>query len=149
MMAQTTPVETLVEEFRGARRLFEARLRALPLDQLPPAVSARWSAREIVIHIAAWLAEGCERIPMLMAGIPPVAYDIDAFNAAAITAAERWEIRRALGVYQRAADRFETIAAELTDDMLDEEPDVRAWLELAARRLITEHLAEFAEIHHE
>ena len=144
----------LLDEFRAARRALELHLRALSPEQwqTPLAggsgrlVPGAWTAREVVIHIAAWLAEAGERIPALCAGSPPRDYDVDSFNAAAIGAAEGWSPAQALGAYKRAADRFEVLAADLTDDILDEEPDVRAWLESAARVMITQHLEDLASL---
>ena len=137
----TTDVQTLLAEFRAARRELESRLYGVDADRMTaPLMAGAWSAREVVIHIAAWLTEAAERIPALRAGSPPRNYDADAFNAAALRAAAAWSPVQALGAFKRAADRFETIAAELTDETLNEEPDVRAWLESAARVMITEHL---------
>ena len=138
---QTTSVHELLAEFRAARRRLESRLRGPDAESMSAPLSAGGgSARELVIHVAAWLNEAAERIPALLAGSPPREYGADAFNAAALRAAADWSPAQALGVYKRAADRFETIAAELTDDSLTEEPDVRAWLECAARVMITKHL---------
>ena len=146
----STGVAELRAEFRSVRRTFEAALRRLGADGMTTPIGARdggpvagaWVPREVVIHIAAWLREAGERIPALMAGVPSREYDADAFNTAAVAAARDWSPALALAAYTRAADRFEAIAADLTDDDLDEEPDVRAWLESAARVLITEHLHE-------
>ncbi len=144
---QTATVGELLAEFRDARRRFEALMRGVDEQRMTaPLAPGGWSAREVVIHIAAWLAEGCERVPALMAGAPSRDYDPDAFNAAALKAAAGLSPAGALGAYKRAADRFETIAADLRDDDLDEEPDVRAWLENAARVLITEHLEELSTL---
>ena len=141
---QTTDVQTLLAEFRAARRELESRLRGLDTNRMTaPLTPGGWGTREVVIHIAAWLNEAAERSPALLAGSPPRTYDPDAFNAAALRAVAAWSPVQALGAFKRAADRFETIAAELTDETLNEEPDVRAWLESAARVLITEHLDDF------
>ncbi len=140
---QATDRQQLLTEFGAVRREFEARLRALAPDRLAlPPRAGEWGPREIVVHVAAWLFEAGERIPAIMAGSAPKRYDVDAFNAAAIRAAAGWSVEQALGAYMRAADRFAAIAADLSDDDLDEEPDVRAWLEPAARRLISEHLRD-------
>ena len=139
---QAAGLQELLTEFRAARRAFESRLRGLSPEQMTaPHAPGEWSPREVVVHIAAWLGEAGERIPAVMAGAPSKDYDVDAFNAAAIRAAVGWSPEQVLGAYKRAADRFEAIAAELSDDDLHEEPDVRAWLESAARVMITEHLA--------
>lgn len=142
---QATEVAELLAEFGRARREFETRLRQFSEAQLTtPLGPGGWSAREVVIHIAGWLHEAAERIPTLRAGSPPKEHDADAFNAAAVRAAADWSPAQALGAYKRAADRFAAIAADLTDKTLSEEPDVRAWLESAARVLIAEHLPDIA-----
>ena len=141
-MAAATIQDSLAE-FRAQRREFEARLRALDERRwTAPLEPGGWSAREVVIHIAAWLAEACERIPALLAGAAPRDYDVDSFNATAVRAAEGRTAAQVLGAYKRAADRFETIAADLRDGTLDEEPDARAWLHSAARAMIREHIPD-------
>jgi hypothetical protein len=138
---QGTGVHELLAEERAARRALESRLRALSdAEWAAPLLPGGRSAHDVVIGIAARLSEAGARVPARLAGAPPRAYDAAALTAAALTVAADWTPREAFGALRRAADRFEVIASELTDDILVEEPDVRAWLASAARVMITEHL---------
>jgi hypothetical protein len=146
MTAATTMAEWLAE-FRTARRAFEALVRTIPEERMAaPLAPGGWSPCEIVIHTAAWLAEACERIPAIQAGSPSRAYDGEAFQAAARAAAAGWTPAQAFAAFRRAADRYEAIASDLDDDVLEEEPDVRAWVIAAARVMITEHVGELRRV---
>jgi hypothetical protein len=126
------PLAPLLADYRAARRAFERAVQG----QGASCLADDSPSREAIIHVAAWLQEGCERIPSLMAGAEPRDYDPRAFETGALATANGWTRREAFGVYKRAADRFEVIASDLRDDDGDEEPNVRAWLTFAARVLI-------------
>jgi len=145
-MAEQAPATQLMTEFRATRRRFEALVRSLDEEAMATSLApGQWRPRDVVVQIAAWLAEAGERIPALQAGAPCREYNVEAFNAYAVAIAADWTPEQALGAYQRAADRFETLAAELDDHALDQEPGVRAWLEAAARVLIAGRLATFEQ----
>lgn len=142
-MSATATAAGLLATFRRSRRDLLDMVRSFDdAQKTAPEPPGGWPARNALILIAAWLHEASERIPALMAGAPARAYEIDAFNAAALTAAADWTPEQATGAFKRAADRFEALASELTDDILDEEPDVRAWLESAARVMICSRIDE-------
>jgi hypothetical protein len=90
------------------------------------------AARDAVVVMAAWLDEVNERIPSLLAGAPPVDYDRNAFADAALERGRQLDIAGALHRFRRAADRYETMAAELSPEEIAHEPDVRLLVELAA-----------------
>lgn len=140
-------VALLLDEFRENRRSFQQRLDRIAPEcrSLPPASNA-WSARDLVIHVAAWLEEANDRIPRLMAGAPEVDYDSDAFNAAAVARAEGWTHEQAVGAFRRGADRFEMIIAESNPAELAEEPSVMRWIESMARELMDEHARDLDQL---
>ena len=45
-----------------------------------------WGVRAVLAHVAAWESEATARLPLVQAGAPSIAYDEDAFNAAAVEA---------------------------------------------------------------
>jgi hypothetical protein len=123
------PVNALLETFRTGRRDFQQRLLLLPPDRRPsPPDPDDWSARDLFALGAAWLDEANDRIPRLLAGAPPVSYDVDAFNRAAVARAQGWSADQALGAFRRAADRFEAIVESSDPDDIAEVPAVIAWL---------------------
>jgi hypothetical protein len=140
-------VSRLLERFRESRRAFQGRL-----DRIPPEARTRapapgeWSARETAIHVAAWLEEANDRIPRLVAGAPEVAYDSDAFNAAAIARAEGWSYEQALAAFRRAADRFEAIVSESSAAELADEPPAMRWIESMAGQVMEEHAGDLERL---
>lgn len=140
-------VSLLLERFRESRRAFRERLDRIPPDaHTRAAAPGEWSARELVIHVAAWLDEANDRIPRLMAGAPDMTFHSDAFNAAAIERAAGWSYEQALGAFRRAADRFEVIIAESNPEELAGEPSVMRWIESMASELMDEHAGDLERL---
>jgi hypothetical protein len=136
-------VQLLLEQFRSSRREFVGRLdRIAPHGRPAATLPGAWSAREIVVCVAAWLDEANDRIPRLIAGAPEVEYDRDAFKDAALVRAEGWSYEQALGNFRRAADRFDMMIAESNADELASEPPVMRWIEFVAGTLMEKHAAE-------
>jgi hypothetical protein len=136
-------IPLLLEQFRSSRRALLERLdRIPPEDRLHAPSPGAWSAREILILVAAWLDEANDRIPRLMAGAPEVEHDRDAFDAAALARTEEWSYEQALGAFRRAADRYDMMIAESSADELASEPPVMRWIECVARTLMEEHAAD-------
>jgi len=146
-MSAATDVPALLDEFRAARRGLQRRYTLVPSERrtVPPA-PGQWSARDILAHIAAWIEEANDRIPRLLAGAPSLAYDLDAFNAAAVARAAEWTGDQTLAAFRRAADRFEAIVGG-TDaaDIVDAE-EALAWLRATAHDLMHEHFAELERL---
>jgi uncharacterized damage-inducible protein DinB len=73
-----------------------ALIRRIPVDALRwPRTQGAWSVRDVLVHIAAWEAEGARRLALIARGRGQriVWYDttaeLDAFNARAVSAARR------------------------------------------------------------
>jgi hypothetical protein len=137
-------VTALVQDFSVRRRTFEQSLAALPDqawhgDRDPDA----WSALDLVAHVAAWLDEANDRLPRALIGGPAARYDVDAFNAGAVERARAagWTRARALGAFRRAADRFETIIADLDPAEVADSDQAMRWLH-ATRDHFAEHAAD-------
>jgi hypothetical protein len=79
-----------------------ARLLAAETD----ALDGSWDAREILAHVAAWEAEAMRRIPLLLSGAPEITYDVDAFNARAVTGVEQQSLREARDQLERVHKDF-------------------------------------------
>ena len=147
MVPDTDEVGSLLDQFRESRRAFESRLRAVPFelhDRIPPGEA--WGLRDLVAHAAAWLEEANDRIPRLLAGAPSLAYDVDAFNAAAVERAADWTAQQALGAFRRAADRYDVIVSESDPADLAESDEVMRWLRSVGSALMNEHFGEIERI---
>jgi hypothetical protein len=105
---------------RGAiRRMTRSRaetlalLRRIPADALRrPRTQAAWSVRDVLVHIAAWEAEGARRLALVARGRGDriVWYDtpaeLDAFNARVIRAGRRLGLRRFSAAWRPHAPYF-------------------------------------------
>ena len=132
-------VSSQLAEFRSARREFTEQARAVPSERWSIALPGEWNTRDIVVHAAAWIDEANDRIPRLMAGAPPRDYDVDAFNAQAVTRAAEWSPEQALGALRRAADRFEAIIGESDASDIAGCDGAMQWLRNIARTALTAH----------
>jgi len=143
----TDDVGHLLDQFRVSRREFTRRLMEVPaaLRGQPPELGA-WSARDLLVHVAAWIDEANDRIPRLLAGAPSVGYDVDAFNAAAVARAAGWSWEQALGGFRRAADRFEAIVAESDPVDILASGDAMDWLRSIASAVMNEHFGDIDRI---
>lgn len=141
-MADEAEVIALLDQFRAGRREFTRRLFAIPSEErvVSPA-PGRWSARDFVAAIAAWLEEANDRVPRLLAGAPRRDYDVDRFNADAVARAAEWTPEMALAAFRRAADRFEAIIGETDAADIVESEDALAWLRGAVRMLMAQRFA--------
>lgn len=74
-----------------------------------------WGPREILAHIAAWEAEGCQRMPLLAAGAPGKEYDVDAFNAAAVAAIGDQSFEQVSDMLRQAHLRLVHLLASMED----------------------------------
>jgi hypothetical protein len=98
---------------RAIRRMTRSRAETLALVRRIPAAALRrprtqaaWSVRDVLVHIAAWEAEGARRLALIARGRGDriVWYDttaeLDAFNARVVRAGRRLGLR---GVLRRLA----------------------------------------------
>ncbi|MGD9892207.1 MAG: DinB family protein [Dehalococcoidia bacterium] len=140
-------VARLLEQFRASRSAFVGRLDQIPLEDRGHAPApGTWSAREIVIAVAAWLDEANDRIPRLLAGAPEVEYNRAAFNEAALDRAGEWSYEQARGALRRAADRYDMMIAESTAAEIAAEPPVMRWIACLAETLMEQHAAALDQL---
>lgn len=81
------------------------------LANQPGAVGA-WSVKDVLVHLAAWEAEGARRLALIARGrgdrirFYDTRAEVDRFNARAVRAGRRWSLRQVLGRLARARDRL-------------------------------------------
>jgi hypothetical protein len=106
-----------------------------------------WSLTDVVIHMAAWLEEGARRVNVLRIGAscrPLSESDVDAFNDAAVTAAQAASttIKQA---ERRCDEAFEAFSAAIDKGPVLSGSDVEGWLVQMGNHLL-HHAAELKAV---
>lgn len=104
-------------------------------DQLAPAVRMRvgacgsWTAKDVVVHLAAWDREATRRFAQLQAGsATDVSYDVDAFNAAAIAAQEHLSWEQAWAELHAAHAAFQQAIVHVSAPQARDDPRFAEWV---------------------
>lgn len=105
-----------------------------------------WGVREVLAHIAAWETEAARRIPELTAGAINQDYDIDGFNAAAITAAGEASLPQVRAQLEDAHSRLVALLDGLPADAFTKGNPARQWTK-AMTRHSAHHARELSEGH--
>lgn len=124
---------TLVAAYALALDRFSAAASSMPQDASP--IAGDRSLREILIRLAAWHEEGAARLPALVAGADDREDEVEAFDAAAVTAAREEDVAAAWQRYGHAVRAFAGALAAAPDEAFSRGGPAARWVAAQSERL--------------
>jgi len=114
-------VDAVINRCRAIRNLLLAEVRQATATELNAKPGGRWSAREVLIHIGNWEAEGASWLPYFLKGDRPPekeAKPIDELNAAMIAPYAALDLAGVLDYLAGVRAQLEEAAGQITEEHL-------------------------------
>jgi len=106
---------------RAVRQLMLAEISAAAPAEMNQRPGSRWCAREVLIHIGNWEEEGVRWLPYMLKGAQPPQREqkpIDELNAEKIAGYADLDVAGAVAYLGRIRAQLEELAAQITDEHL-------------------------------
>jgi hypothetical protein len=136
----------LVEEDEGWRALHEV-LRLIPAERMedPTVTPAGWSAKDVMFHVAAWLAEACSYLQRMRAGTfdaaeDPTREEIERMNAEWFAASRTMDVPTVRAELEAARACMRLAWGELRELT----PDAWSWFDESGPRHYSEHVRDLS-----
>ncbi|HWI61159.1 MAG TPA: DinB family protein [Symbiobacteriaceae bacterium] len=114
-------VDAVMNRARAVRNLILAEVEKATAEEMNYKPGARWSAREVLIHIGNWEAEGVRWLPYFLKGETPPEQEhkpIDELNAQMMEPYIGLDVAGVLNYLAETRAQLEALAAQITDEHL-------------------------------